>query len=175
MRIGIPKEIKPLEGRVALVPEAVGELVNAGHEVLVQAGAGELSGYPDSAYTAHGARILPDAAALYGQARLLVKVKEPVAPEYDLLRPDHVVFSYLHLAATPQLARVLRQKGLTAVAFETRGGRASAAAGADERHRRAALGADRHPPAACTARRTRAHARRPAGGRARAGGRAGRG
>lgn len=119
MRIGIPKEIKPLEGRVALVPEAVGELVNAGHEVWVQAGAGELSGYPDSAYTAHGARILPDAAALYGQARLLVKVKEPIAPEYDLLRPDHVVFSYLHLAATPELARVLRHKGLTAVAFET--------------------------------------------------------
>jgi len=119
MRIGIPKEIKPLEGRVALVPEAAGELVYAGNEVYVQAGAGEKSGYPDSAYSAQGAQILPDAAALYGRTQLIVKVKEPIAPEYDLLRPEHVLFSYLHLAAVPELARVLQQKGLTAVAFET--------------------------------------------------------
>jgi alanine dehydrogenase len=119
MRIGIPKEIKPLEGRVALVPEAAGELVRAGNEVSVQSGAGEPSGYPDSAYRALGIQILPDAAALYGYAQLIVKVKEPIAPEYDLLRPEHVLFSYLHLAAVPELARVLQQKGLTAVAFET--------------------------------------------------------
>jgi alanine dehydrogenase len=119
MRIGIPKEIKPLEGRVALIPEAAGELVRAGNEVSVQAGAGEKSGYPDGAYSAYGVRILPDAAALYGRAQLIVKVKEPIAPEYDLLRPEHVLFSYLHLAAVPELAHVLKQKGLTALAFET--------------------------------------------------------
>jgi alanine dehydrogenase len=119
MRIGIPKEIKPLEGRVALVPEAAGELVRAGSELYVQAGAGEKSGYPDAAYSAQGAQILPDAPALYARAQLIVKVKEPVAPEYDLLRPEQVLFSYLHLAAVPELARVLKQKGLTALAFET--------------------------------------------------------
>ena len=119
MRIGIPKEIKPLEGRVALVPEAAGELVRGGNEVYLQAGAGERSGYPDSAYTVQGVQILPDAVALYGHVQLIVKVKEPIAPEYDLLRPEHVLFSFLHLATVPELARVLQQKGLTAVAFET--------------------------------------------------------
>ena len=119
MRIGIPKEIKTLEGRVALIPPAAAELVQAGHEVLVQAGAGEASGYSDSQYTDAGVRIVPDAAGLYGEANLIVKVKEPVAPEYELLRADHIVFSFLHLAAVPELAEVLCDKGLTAVAFET--------------------------------------------------------
>ena len=119
MQIGIPKEIKPLEGRVSLVPEAAGELVRAGHEVMVQASAGEKSGYPDSAYAALGVRVLPDATALYGAAKLIVKVKEPIQPEYALLRADQIVFSYLHLAAVPELARELVRKGLTAVAFET--------------------------------------------------------
>jgi alanine dehydrogenase len=119
MRIGIPKEIKPMEGRVALTPEAAGELVRAGHEVRLQAAAGELSGYPDSAYSALGVGIVPDAATLYGEAQLIVKVKEPIAPEYELLRSDHLLFSYLHLAAVPELARLLVRKGLTAVAFET--------------------------------------------------------
>lgn len=119
MRIGIPREIKPLEGRVALVPEAAGELVRAGHELFVERGAGVLSGYDDAAFRAQGVEILPDAASLYRRAQLLVKVKEPIAAEYDLLRSDHVLFSYLHLAAAPELARVLKQKRLTAVAFET--------------------------------------------------------
>jgi alanine dehydrogenase len=119
MRIGIPQEIKPLEGRVALTPDAAGELVHAGNEVYLQAGAGKKSGYPDNAYTARGIQILPDAANLYGRAQLLVKVKEPIASEYDLLRSDHVLFSFLHLAAVPELARLLKQKGLTALAFET--------------------------------------------------------
>jgi alanine dehydrogenase len=119
MRIGIPLEIKPLEARVALVPEAAGELVRAGNEVYLQAAAGEKSGYPDSVYVAHGVQILPDAAALYGQAQLIVKVKEPIAPEYNLLRPEHLLFSFLHLAAVPELAEVLQRKGLTALAFET--------------------------------------------------------
>lgn len=119
MHIGVPKEVKVREGRVALIPSAVGELARAGHEVSVQAGAGTASGYGDADYRAAGAQIVPDAAALYGGAGLVVKVKEPVASEYGLLRKDHIVFSYLHLAATPDLARVLRERGCTAVAFET--------------------------------------------------------
>jgi alanine dehydrogenase len=119
MRIGIPKEIKTLEGRIALIPPAAAELVRAGHELLVEAGAGEASGYPDALYTDAGVRIVPDAAALYGEATLVVKVKEPIEAEYGLLRADHIVFSYLHLAAVPELATVLCDKGLTAVAFET--------------------------------------------------------
>jgi len=119
MRIGIPKEVKPLEGRVALIPAAMGELVQAGHEVYMQAGAGVASGYPDSEYQASGVRIVADAGELYGQAQLIVKVKEPVATECDLMREDHILFSFLHLAANPELAQVLKQKGLTAVGFET--------------------------------------------------------
>lgn len=119
MHIGIPKEIKIREGRVALIPSAAGELVHRGHEVFLQAGAGAASGYADTDYAALGVRIVPDASALYECAQMLLKVKEPIATEYDLLRRDHILFSYLHLAAVPELVRVLMQKGLTAVAFET--------------------------------------------------------
>jgi len=119
MRIGIPKEIKTLEGRVALIPPAAAELVKAGHEVFIETGAGDASGYADDQYTAVGVRIATDAAALYKGATLIVKVKEPIEPEYALLREDHIVFSYLHLAAVPELAAVLCDRGLTAVAFET--------------------------------------------------------
>ncbi len=119
MKIGIPREIKTLEGRVALVPQAAGELVHQGHEVLLERGAGEKSGYPDDAYTALGVRILPDAASLYGEAELIVKVKEPQPAEWELLRADHILFSYLHLAAEPALTAALQRIGLTAVAFET--------------------------------------------------------
>ncbi|WJW74382.1 alanine dehydrogenase [Thiohalobacter sp. IOR34] len=119
MRIGIPKEIKPLEGRVGLVPAACSDLVKAGHALFVQRGAGEKSGYPDDAYEAAGARILPDAAALYESAELIVKVKEPVAGDLEHLRQGHLLFCYLHLAANPELARALQRIGLTAVAFET--------------------------------------------------------
>jgi len=119
MRIGIPTEIKPKEGRVALIPPAAGELVKAGHEVLIQSGAGLDSGYSDDDYRQIGARIVGDARALYGEAQMIVKVKEPIAPEYALLRADHILFSYLHLAANPELARVLLKQRLTAIAFET--------------------------------------------------------
>ncbi|MFQ5936456.1 MAG: alanine dehydrogenase [Acidiferrobacterales bacterium] len=119
MRIGIPKEIKPREGRVALIPSAAAELVNHGHEVYMQAGAGISSGYPDLDYRNAGVRIVEDAVALYGEARLVLKVKEPVAAEYGLLRDDHVLFCFLHLAANPELALVLRDKRLTAIGFET--------------------------------------------------------
>ncbi|MFP5350420.1 MAG: alanine dehydrogenase [Gammaproteobacteria bacterium] len=119
MRIGIPTEIKPKEGRVALIPPAAAELVKDGHEVLLQSNAGNGSGYSDDDYRAVGVRIVSDARAVYGEAQMIVKVKEPIAPEYPLLRPDHILFSYLHLAANPELAQVLKQQRLTAVAFET--------------------------------------------------------
>ncbi len=119
MRIGVPKEIKTLEGRVALVPAAAGELVNRGHEVFVQSSAGEASGYADAEYERLGVRVLADAEALYGAAELLIKVKEPLPDEYPLLRRDQILFCYLHLAALPELAEVLVAKGLTAIGWET--------------------------------------------------------
>ncbi len=119
MIIGIPKEIKVMEGRVALIPAAAAELVQAGHRVVVQAGAGELSGYSDQQYWQSGLEVLPDAASVYQQAQLLVKVKEPLAEETARLRADQMLFSYLHLAALPQLTRQLQQTGVTAIAFET--------------------------------------------------------
>ncbi len=119
LRVGVPKEIKPLEGRIALTPDAVGELVRCGNEVAIQCDAGRGSGYPDSAYQAVGAQLLPDADALYAWAQLVVKVKEPISDEIDRLRSDHLLFSYLHLAAAPELTRRLCAIGLTAVAFET--------------------------------------------------------
>jgi len=118
MRIGIPREIKPLEGRVALTPDACGDLVRSGHEVLVEQGAGIPSGYPDSQYQAAGARIAGDAAAAYA-ADLVVKVKEPVEGDLRHLRRDQLLFCFLHLAANPGLLRQLQQIGLTAVGFET--------------------------------------------------------
>lgn len=119
MRIGIPREIKTLEGRVALVPAACGDLVAAGHEVYIESGAGDKSGFTDDQFEAVGVRTLPDAAALYGKAKLVVKVKEPVAGDLEHLRRDHLLFCYLHLAAEPELTRRLLDIGLTGVAFET--------------------------------------------------------
>ncbi len=119
MRIGVPKEIKPLEGRVGLVPAACSSLLAAGHEVFVERGAGLASGYDDAAYRDAGVTLCDDAASLYGRAELIVKVKEPVEGDLRYLRPDHLLFSYLHLAANPALLRRLLDIGLTAVAFET--------------------------------------------------------
>lgn len=119
MQIGIPREIKPLEGRVALSPDACGDLVHAGHRVIVEHNAGRLSGYLDERYAAVGATIAADAETTYGEAGLIVKVKEPVATELALLREDHLLFCFLHLAANPQLARRLLDIRLTAVGFET--------------------------------------------------------
>jgi len=119
MQIGIPREIKPLEGRVALIPAAAGELVAAGHEVYIEQGAGVLSGYEDSDYQAVGVKIATDAAALYEKGQLIVKVKEPIAADLALLREDHILFSFLHLAAEPELLQRLQTLGLTAIAFET--------------------------------------------------------
>ena len=119
MRIGVPKEIKTLEGRVGLVPAACAALVEAGHEVFVETNAGVPSGYTDDEFKAAGVQILADARAVYGTAEMIVKVKEPIGPELDLLQSHHLLFSYLHLAAEPALAKRLQAIGLTAVAFET--------------------------------------------------------
>lgn len=118
MRIGVPKEIKTGEGRVALVPAAVADLVHAGHTLFVQAGAGIASGYSDDEYRAAGAAIAADAAEIYRQAQLLLKVKEPQPPEFALLRSDQLLFSFLHLSADKRLTEALLRSGATAVAFE---------------------------------------------------------
>jgi alanine dehydrogenase len=119
MRIGVPREIKDLEGRVGLIPSACAELVKAGHEVFVETSAGVKSGYADQDFRAVGAEILPGAAEVYGRAEMIVKVKEPVEGDLAHLRKDHLLFCYLHLAALPVLTRQLCDIGLTAVAFET--------------------------------------------------------
>ncbi len=119
MQIGIPREIKPWEGRVALLPSAVRELVADGHVVHVEQGAGAHSGHADAQYLAAGASLCADAASLYAASELVVKVKEPVAGDLAHLRSDHLLFCYLHLAALPELTRKLQDIGLTAVAFET--------------------------------------------------------
>lgn len=119
MRIAIPKEVKPLEGRIALIPDAVAELVDHGHTVTIQSGAGLASGFGDDDFRRAGGRIAADAGATWSAGDLIVKVKEPIEQEYGLLEAHHRLFSYLHLAAAPALAEVLRQKKLLAVAFET--------------------------------------------------------
>lgn len=119
MKIAIPKEIKTLEARVALIPAACGMLVQAGHSVYVQQGAGILSGYSDDMYQQNGVKLLPDAAAIYETGEMIVKVKEPVGPELELLQPHHLLFSFLHLAAEVALLKKLLEIGLTGVAFET--------------------------------------------------------
>ena len=119
MRIGVPKETKTLEGRVALVPAAAGDLVRRGHEVWIEHDAGMKSGFKDEQYSQLGVKIAPDAAALYEKGELIVKVKEPIAGDLQHLRRDHLLFCYLHLAPEPELTRKLLDIGLTGIAFET--------------------------------------------------------
>jgi alanine dehydrogenase len=119
MRIGIPRELKPREGRVGLIPAACVELVNGGHEVFVEHGAGEKSGYSDQDFRDVGVVVLPTADDLFDKSQMIVKVKEPIDPDLKRLRKDHLLFCYLHLAALPELTRRLVDIGLTAVAFET--------------------------------------------------------
>lgn len=119
MRIGIPKETKTLEGRVALVPAAAADLVKAGHEVFIETQAGIKSGYGDEDYLAVGVQIAESAEDLYAKGEMIVKVKEPIAGDLKHLRKDHLLFCYLHLAAEPELTKELLKIGLTGVAFET--------------------------------------------------------
>jgi len=119
MNIGIPRETKAQENRVSMVPGTVTDLVKRGHRVIVQAGAGEGASYGDEQYLAHGAEVVPDAAAVFGEAELIVKVKEPQPSEVALLTPRHILFTYLHLAADQALTESLVATGCTAIAYET--------------------------------------------------------
>jgi alanine dehydrogenase len=119
MRVGVPREIKVHEYRVGLTPASVRELVAHGHAVLVETGAGAGIGFPDAAYLAAGAAIAADAARVFAEAELVVKVKEPQPEEWARLRPAQVLFTYLHLAPDPAQARGLLESGASAVAYET--------------------------------------------------------
>lgn len=118
MLVGVPKEIKDNEYRVAMTPAGVQQLVEQGHTVLVEASAGDGSRFTDEQYEQVGASIVPAAADAWG-AELVVKVKEPVAPEYDFLRADLVLFTYLHLAAEEALTQAMLLSGVTGIAYET--------------------------------------------------------
>src|SRR5690349_17610453 len=119
MRIGIPTEVKDNEYRVAITPAGVHEFTGRGHEVFVQAGAGAGSSITDADYASAGAKVLDTAEEVWGQAELLLKVKEPIASEYKFLRRDLVLFTYLHLAADRALTLALAESGTTAIAYET--------------------------------------------------------
>jgi alanine dehydrogenase len=119
MRVGVPKEIKDHEDRVGLVPSSVAELVRHGHEVMVQAGAGFGAGLEDELYVAAGGRMVPDAETIFRESELIVKVKEPLAPERKRLRPGQVLFTYLHLAPDRPQTEDLLKSGVTAIAYET--------------------------------------------------------
>ncbi len=119
MNIGVVREIKPDERRVALLPAAAAELVLRGHEVFVESGAGDGAGAPDFAFVEVGAEIVGTAVEVFDRATLIVHVKEPQESEIAMLRPDHTLFTYLHLAAYPAVAAGLRESGATAIAYET--------------------------------------------------------
>ncbi len=123
MRIGVPTEVKVDEHRVAATPHAVHDLVADGHEVVVQAGAGDGSSLTDEQFVAAGARIVDTAEEAWGEADLVCKVKEPLAQEYGFLRDDLTLFTYLHLAAAEDLTRALLDAGTTGIAYETVTGR----------------------------------------------------
>ncbi|MDR6113433.1 MULTISPECIES: alanine dehydrogenase [unclassified Sphingomonas] len=119
MRVGVPKEIKNHEYRVGLTPPSVAELVAAGHEVIVETKAGSGIDFEDQDYVDAGARIVATAAEVFDQAEMIVKVKEPQAVEVAMLRPHHVLFTYLHLAADKPQAEGLMKSGATCIAYET--------------------------------------------------------
>jgi alanine dehydrogenase len=119
MIVGVPKEIKSDEYRVAILPVGVEDLTRAGHHVLIEAGAGTGSGISDAQYLSAGAEIAPDAAAVFGKAELIIKVKEPLPREWPLLRRGQTLFTYFHFAADEQLTKAIIESGTTAVAYET--------------------------------------------------------
>ena len=119
MKVGVPTEIKTDEYRVSLTPAGVRELADRGHEVLIQSGAGVGSTIPDEEYTAQGARIVSDAQSVFDEAEMILGVKEPQPVEVEMLRPEHLLFTYLHLAPDPDLTKGLCESGATCVAYET--------------------------------------------------------
>ena len=121
--VGVPREIKSDEYRVAMLPVGVEELTRRGHRVLIESGAGVGSGITDQQYQDQGAEIVPDAAAVFSQAELVVKVKEPLPSEWPLIHSGQIVFTYFHFAANAELTRAMLETGATAVAYETLRGR----------------------------------------------------
>jgi alanine dehydrogenase len=119
MIVGVPREIKDNESRVGLVPAGAHALVQDGHKVLVETQAGDESGIADAEYAAAGAEIVPSASTVYERAEMIIKVKEPVGPEYEMLRSEQILFTYLHLAPAPDLTRVLLNKKVAGIAYET--------------------------------------------------------
>ncbi len=119
MIVGVPKETKTEEHRVAITPVGTRELTERGHTVLLQKGAGEGSSIPDEEFEAQGGTTVPTPEDVFGEADLILKVKEPQPPEVEMLRPGQVLFTYLHLAAYPKLAAGLREAGVVAIAYET--------------------------------------------------------
>src|SRR5258708_4011934 len=118
MRVGVPKEIKADEKRVAITPSGVAALVSHGHQVIIERDAGAGSGIPDRAYGVAGA-VMTSAAEVWRRAEMVLKVKEPLASELRYLRPELIVFTYLHLATSRVLTRELARRGVTALAYET--------------------------------------------------------
>ncbi len=119
MRVGIPKEVKADEYRVAMMPVGADVLVRAGHEVLIEADAGIGSGFPDEAYVKVGAKIVSSAEEVFSRSDLLIKVKEPQPQEIKLFHSGQIVFTYLHFAASKDLTEACRKSGITAIAYET--------------------------------------------------------
>ena len=119
MKVGVPKEIKQDEYRVAITPAGVREMVEHGHEVLIEAGAGEGSAIADASFEAQGARIVPEAAEVFGESEMILHVKELQASEIEMLRPGQLLFTYLHLAPDPEQTRGLCDSGATCIAYET--------------------------------------------------------
>src|SRR5258708_2829092 len=119
MIVGVPREIKKDEYRVALLPFGAEELTRAGHRVLVERGAGLGSGIPDEMYQDNGAEIVNSAADIFANAEMVIKVKEPLPGEWPHLRPGQILFTYFHFAADEKLTRAVLQTGVTAVAYET--------------------------------------------------------
>lgn len=119
MIVGVPKEIKTREYRVGLIPAGVKALVESGHTVYVERGAGEGAGIPDADYERVGGKLLPSADDVWKRAELIIKVKEPVPPEYERIQDGQIIYTYFHLAAVPELAKVLVKKKVAAVAYET--------------------------------------------------------
>src|SRR5262249_21386628 len=123
MIVGLPKEIKDNENRVGLVPAGVAALTKAGHEVLVEKNAGVGSGIEDAEYLAAGGKIVGTADEAFSRAQMIVKVKEPIEPEYARMRPGQILYTYLHLAPAGKLTDVLLERKVAGVAYETITGR----------------------------------------------------
>jgi alanine dehydrogenase len=119
MIIGVPKEIKNNENRIALTPAGTVELIKAGHTVYVQAGAGNGSGFSDEDYLTAGAKLLPTIETVYDQAEMIIKVKEPIAQEYPLIKKDQILFTYFHFASSEELTQAMIRSGAVCIAYET--------------------------------------------------------